>query len=405
MGRQRRRARRAATAARSVRGWRKTSRPTSRPCPAGRGDERQAVGERIGRPRVPVGAGPAVALEQDDGQLGLHDQAHGVADRPDHVGGLPGQVEAGAHGGGEGVRAVDDEGEPERQATCPAGEVERQVGRVDVVVAEGVEVRRRLAVGAGRSGRVGGTAGRRSRAGRTATCAGRRRASRPARCRRTGRRARGGTAPRRRTRRRRGATRRPRRTRRRRRRGRRRRRCWWPRRWRRRRTPVGPSRVCGDAPSPVSRSRSSPGPRRRRGRAGRPRCAPTSGRTGRRRSPGGPDGGVLAAPLVAGDGEGAEVAGRAAAARSSRPRAGGRPASDAQPVEGGVLGGDRRTGLLPALAGERPRADDGVEQRRRRRRRRRDVGEEALVVEGDVVRQQDVVDEPQRVVDAEAGGA
>ena len=55
----------------------------------------------------------------------------------------------------------------------------------------------------------------------------------------------------------------------------------------------------------------------------------------------------------------------------------GMPASDAEPVEGGVLGGDGGTGLLPALAGERPRPDDGVEQRRRRRRGGRDVGEEA----------------------------
>ena len=192
-----------------------------------------------------------------------------------------------------------------------------------------------------------------------------------------------------------------RRTRRRRRRARRRRRCWSPRRWRRRRTPVV---------------------RRRRGerRAGEP-VALVAGdlddveveqgggaahrRVGRRRAGDGEatGAGCAAAPLVAGDGEPAEVAGRAAgheAAGRARRQAGER----AQPVEGGVLGGDGGAGLLPALAGERPRADDGVEQRRRRRRRRRDVGEERAVVEGDVVRQQDVVDEPQRRVDADAVG-
>ena len=79
----------------------------------------------------------------------------------------------------------------------------------------------------------------------------------------------------------------------------------------------------------------------------------------------------------------------------------GQPGERAQPLQRDELGGHRAAGLLPALARERPGADEGVEQRRRRRRRGRDVGEEARVVEGDVVRQQHVVDERQRLVEPE----
>ena len=84
------------------------------------------------------------------------------------------------------------------------------------------------------------------------------------------------------------------------------------------------------------------------------------------------------------------------------PAPSGSPASERSQSSAALLGGDRATGLLPALARERPGADEGVEQRGRRRRRGRDVGEEAAVVEGDVVRQQHVVDERQRRVDPDA---
>ena len=108
-----------------------------------------------------------------------------------------------------------------------------------------------------------------------------------------------------------------------------------------------------------------------------------------------------AAPHVAADGEAAEVAGRSA--RDEAPAGLLRqPGEAGEPGEDGILGGDGCTGLLPALAAERPGADDGVEERRRGRRRGRDVGEEAVVVEGDVVRQQHVVDDRQRGVDADA---
>ena len=93
----------------------------------------------------------------------------------------PGEVDAGPHGGGDGVGAVDDEGEPERQAAGAPGEVEREVGRVDVLVAERFEVAGGLAVGPRRERRPAVQRGRRSRAARTATCAGRSRSSRIAR--------------------------------------------------------------------------------------------------------------------------------------------------------------------------------------------------------------------------------
>ena len=155
--------------------------------------------------------------------------------------------------------------------------------------------------------------------------------------------------------------------------------------------------------SPVSRSASSPGTSttarssRRGGGADR--------RVGRCR---GGDGeatgvGVAPPPRVAGDGQRAQVAGRPARHEAAA-GAVGQPGERAQPVERDVLGRHRAAGLLPALARERPGADEGVEQRRRRRRRGRDVGEEAPVVEGDVVRQQHVVDERQRLVEPEPAG-
>ena len=397
------RARRSATAARlgvRVEEHEAAGRAT---VPRGGGDERQAVVEASARPLVPGRAGPAVALEQDDGQLRLHHQAQRWPGSPHDRRRLAGRGRRRRARRHEGVGAVDDEREPQRQPACPPGEVEREVGRVDVVVAEGVEVAGRLAVGAGRPapGSRYSTAAQSSGAnshlcgsmttesaaldageapgqlghGQRGAAVGRVDVQPPAPARRTpsATPARSSMAP---------VLVAP---------------ALTPRRRRSSGRGQRAERVAGEAVGVVARRR-----RRRRGRAGAAAVrtdewADARGgdrRGGRRRG-----------------GAAATCRGRRPArsgcrptrrTRSSPPAPSGSPASARSQSSATSSAATAAAGLLPALARERPGADEGVEQRGRRRRRGRDVGEEPPVVEGDVVRQQHVVDERQRLVDARA---
>ena len=384
--------------ARSVCGWRKAKRPAS--------GRRQRVGATKASPSARASAAqrsqsaraqPSRSNSTTDSSGSITRRSGAPSERTRSAA-WRAQRDAGAHRGGEGVRAVDDEGEPERQAPGPAGEVERQVGRVDVLVAEGVEVRGGLAV------RAAAAAGSRYRTAAQSSGANSHlcgsMTSESARSMPANRGGELGHAE-------------------------------------------GAAAVGGVDVQPPPRSAHTS--RRRRGRRWRPvfvapALAATAQIARRRRGAGERVGGEPVA-VVTGDLDDVEIEQRGSVAhrRVGRRRAGHRqpprrgcarrhtsratarplrlpaeppdtkqpaapsrqPGERAQPVEGGVLGGDGGTGLLPALAGERPGADDGVEQRGRRRRRRRDVGEEAVVVEGDVVRQQHLVDQSQGGVDAE----
>ena len=66
--------------------------------PRRRRHERHPVGERRLGPAVPLLPTPAIAVEQHDRQLGLHDEAQRVADGDHVVGRLPGEPHRRAHG-------------------------------------------------------------------------------------------------------------------------------------------------------------------------------------------------------------------------------------------------------------------------------------------------------------------
>ncbi len=116
--------------------------------------------------------------------------------------------------------------------------------------------------------------------------------------------------------------------------------------------------------------------------------------------PGRPVAATLAGVVAGGD-ERRQV-GRRAAADEAAAGARREPGQPGQPVEGLVLGGDGAGPALPQPAEDARRADDEVEQVGRRRRRGRDVGEVQRRVHRAAGVHQDVAEQGQGAVAADA---
>ena len=369
-------------------------RPAGRRATRATSSARRTPGRRPGRsrPRRPSRRGPSRRARTARRTARAPSPAAAAGRPPDHRRGAPGQRRRrrgrpSTNASVPWTTSANQNGRPAR----PPGEVEREVGRVDVLVAERVEVAGRLAVGAGRRSagsrysRAAQSSGANSHlCGSITTESAALDAGEPPGQLGHGQRGaavgRVDVQPPPRL----GAHRR------RRRRGRRWRRCWWRRRWPRRRRSPGPATraegVAGQAVGVVAGHVDDVEVEQPR----RPR-APTSGPTARRRRPGGRRPGCA----------GATCRGRRRARSGCRPT---RPTRSSRPPprearRAAAASPARRSRRPPRRrppASSRPRttsADEGVEQGRRGRRCGRDVGEEPGVVEGDVVRQQHVVDE------------
>ena len=131
------------TASRSVSGWTNTNRPRAT-APGRRRDEGELIDERLFGPGVPVGRAPTPAARTARPTAAAPSPAAPGRRAGDHRTGPSGEVDPRPHGGDHGVCAVDDEGEPERQAAGAPCEMEGEVRRVDVFVTERLEVPRRL---------------------------------------------------------------------------------------------------------------------------------------------------------------------------------------------------------------------------------------------------------------------
>ena len=115
--------------------------------PGGGRDEGDLCRQQPVRPRVVVGGVPALPAEQHDTERGLAQQGQ-VRRQLDLAGDLPRQPQRGLDRIAVRIGPVDHEAEPQRQTAGPARQVVRVVGRVPLVgpVVDGVEVRRLLGV-------------------------------------------------------------------------------------------------------------------------------------------------------------------------------------------------------------------------------------------------------------------